>query len=318
MPPETGFLEKLRMNSIFPSDGGTPFGMPDLSQGQMNASGLIRQILPIIQSEKEKERQFQREMRQPVLQNPTEYLPMGGGGNLNNIGSSMKNPDMKYVWDRSNEITPYQKESLAVQKASLASRDAIGKGGLDIKEKNADTAVRRAQLQEKIATGRASDAEKHEFRMLEINERGDIGSRQIGERGDITSGQIGERGDIQKELTGMRGQQQLTNIGANIAGRKELQDTRLSTIKPISPSQQGNLQENAVREMMVSRPDLGQFIEQDTNGQFRIKPNTPLNELSMIKSIIYPTGDVNLPSSGTSASTIKKPTTASKYQIAIE
>lgn len=259
------------MSNIFPANGGprqgTPFGMPNLNAG-MGGGDVTSQIMAARQAEREDERNYvaQQQLVQNGLATGQRALPQIAG----QVAGTPKN----VVFDPSGQITPFQRETLDLRKQELGLRGGIAGGKQNIAE-------RRAQLAELIQTGRATDAEKHEFRMTEIGERGDIRSNEIDQQGQIRSRQIGEQGNIGNqqidrrneddlEMQRLRGTQSLNDIAARTAG-----EMRVNAAKPIDgqlPTQNRVAEANATRELMNTRPDLAKFITIDNNGNPSIKP----------------------------------------------
>lgn len=277
-----GFVEKLRMNNIFPAQGlpSPLIGMPNFDGGrqqiqrfdnQSDQNGRINQI------------------GQRMIQEPrpiAEPKPMG---------TAYDAPESdKFATRIIMGETPKDKE-LAFKRQMGGVKNNLGYGDLAVKQ-------RKQLLAEKVAEGKATDAEKHEMALDLIGARGDESMEQIGARNAGTMSQIGARGDIQKELANTRGNQALEQIGARVKGQKEV-----ANLKPITASQQNVEQKNKARELAVTRPDLAQYLTIESNGNFTINPDTPLNELSMIQNVIYPKGqkDISLPSTKTSDSVTK-------------
>lgn len=262
---ETSFIEKLRMNNIFPPGGAgstnTPFGMPTMNTG-LDIPSLMASAQSNAMQENERERQFEREMfdRKANLQNiaarvadkPVEKGPM----------NTIYQPN----------VTDFQRASLGLKERELGQKGSIAETRAGLTQQDVDTRRRRAELAEKIADGKATDEEKHEYRMTEIGQRGDITSRQIGERGDITSKQIGEKQTGQENLQKMRGAQGLESIAAR--GRTALATQAAKPIKEELPSQTKVRQTNAARELMNTRPDLAKFITVDDKGNVTVAQPT--------------------------------------------
>lgn len=324
------------MNSIFPSSGGprqgTPFGMPDLNAGNSSGGGedIIGRLMRARQMERDDARNYAAQqqaiqtglnMRQPS--NIDVYTgPKDVKSQMNVSGGNQSNAGKNVVFrDDSNKITPYQRESLDIQKQRLGQTGDLGQQRVDISRQNAGTSNRRLELAEKIASGRATDEEKHEFRMTEIESRGDIGSRQIQ-----------ERGDVQGDLQATRGNQALDQIAARISGQKDVAGFRegLTRNRPLAPTQGRALQQTAITKIQTTRPDLAKYLVEDPmTGQLNISQDTPLSELSMIQAIIDPKSvpnnkDINLPSGETKPTTsTTKPAAktaapaSSKYNVTI-
>lgn len=298
------FLSKLRMSNLFPiggQQGETPFGMPDLNAG--SGASDMDQIFNMIHRSRDMDQQRQlnldNEMRNRARQEERYKTGKLGGGNLQNIAQSSMTPNQgKQVLFKEdpNRITPYQRESLDIQKQRLGQTGELGQERIATTRRGQDISSRRAELAEKIAAGRATDEEKHEYALDLIEARGDVGSRQITERGDITSRQIGERGDITSRQIGERG-----DITSRQIGERGSEQRLTNKDKPTSSTITKSGQQVNAQQIINTRPDLAKYIKYTPEGLVQIDPNTPLNEMSMIQNILYPKSgqgkDVNLPSS---------------------
>lgn len=279
------FIERLRMANIFANpgsnvnpaqSGGQPMGMPDMNPGpQFDVNAMIRTAVDL--------KENQRQMDQIRAYGDRD---INAPHRIQNIGLGLtgqpqaQEQQMNHVF-KDNSITPFQRESLALQRESLAQKGNTSSQNLAI-------SARKQELAEKIAGGRATDEEKHEFRMSEIQERGDITSGQIDQRGNITSKQIGERtagqkeiqnirGDQQQDLQNTRGSQSLANIAARTAGQKEVKSTtpgKATTDKKAElPTQTRARMQNVIDNIRLTRPDLSQFIIEDANGNVMVDPS---------------------------------------------
>lgn len=257
------------MNNIFPSNGRNPsplINMPDMYSGRIPIREPIQQI-PIQQ-----EPGLQQIARQSTLPIQKEQV-------LEPMGSAYDPPESdKFATRIIMGETPKDKElALKTLVAGQKGNIEAGKFGL---------MIAKQKLAEKIASGKATDKEKHDYRMIEIEERGDITSDQINQRGNIVSGQIKERGNITDRQIQERG---------NITGQQIDQREQNFRSRPITASQQGNDQSNKIRQLMLTRPDLAQHVTEDTGGRISIKEDTPLELVSQINDMIYPR-NINLPS----------------------
>jgi hypothetical protein len=130
------FLQSLRMANIFPQQGETPFGMPDMNSGG-NLSSLIGQIMPQIEAEKGRQRQHELEMLRQ------SKVPQ--------IGQSMMQPEKKNVVYRP-EMTPFQQQSLALRAQDIGQKGQYNEGRLasadadrNIRQQRADTYRMKAE-----------------------------------------------------------------------------------------------------------------------------------------------------------------------------
>jgi len=286
------FTEKLRLQGVFRPQGGlqpgTPFGMPDLSQGRFNTAGLRDDIL----NENENERQHELELARMKMS--PAHLPA--------IAQAAKEkPPMNVVFNPG--ITDFQRGTLAGRTADRASRERIAGGRLDLgreqigsREDMLDT--RGSQVMDQIGA-RADRTDS------QIDRRGEIGSRQIGERaintdeqidrrGKITSQQIQDRGRIQEGIQNTRGTQGLDAIAARGRNAQQLQDTKDQTF---TPGETKTAQDLAVRQLMSTNPELGSLITIGTGGKIDISPDATPEERAAITSKVFitrPTGDISL------------------------
>lgn len=285
------FIEKLRISNVFAPQGGlnpgTPFGMPNLSAGLINTAGYRDDLL----NENERERQHELEMarmnQRPALQQIAK--------------SVVEKKPMNVVYQPN--MTEYQRGTLAGRSLDRQSRENIAGGRLDLGREQIEGRyglqdLRGNQMQEQIdQRGNILDSQ--------INRRGDITSRQIGERGDITSGQIDQRGRIssqqiqdrgriQEGIQQTRGTQGLEGIAARARGAQQLQDTRDQTF---TPSETRGAQNNAVRQLMNTNPELGSLVTIGTGGSIEISPEATPEERALITSKVFitrPPGDISL------------------------
>jgi len=329
---DNSFIQKLRMNSIFPAQGNPSplIGMPDFSTG--------RQVPPYYGIQQQ---QQQQEQQQPIRQQMEPGLQRVGQQITKPqvLQQQEEGPNVVYQPGRSDTYgtdilmgtTEYDKHRRAKELLGLKTEatQATAQGTLAVKQQLANIAKFKAEnpglkaiatkggnvqlmnpltgemIDTGVATGSLTEQDK-------IDLTGEKALEQIGAHGDIGSRQIGERGDIQRELQGTRGTQALEQIGARIAGQKEVAGIQIG-----SPTQQKALQATAIQQIQTTRPDLAKYLVKDpTTGQVQISQDTPLNELSMIQDIINPKTpqkDIELPSGGTPKSktpTSKTPTAA--------
>lgn len=295
--PDTSFIEKLRLQNIFPTDGsprmGTPYGMPDLSKGMINVNNIQNQTNRQNQMNDaaEQERQARRMEAAAMALAQSGYRKPA----LPQIANSVANGPvgMNTVYDRRGEITPYQSGQLALQREKLNQTGDLGEGKLN--------------LAERVAGLKSSDEEKNQFALEQIQRRGDITGEQIDQRGNIVSGQIeqrgnigsrqiGERGLVQRDIQGMRGEQGLANIAARTAGT--IESDAAKGIKGELPTQTKVRQINNAKELVNSRPDLAQYIEVDSSTGTVTNSAPPGSiEFQQINSNIYdsPAQDITLP-----------------------
>lgn len=189
------FLQNLRAQGVF--GGGKPFGMPNMDSGINldEISAIINRVYPTIERENQKDRDFQERM-----------FRLEQEGNLGKIARQMQQPvetkQPNVVFRPS--ITEYQTGLLGLREKELEQKGGLGQQKLEQTGADVATRQRRLELAEKIAEGRATDAEKHEFGIREIQ----------------------ERGKSQKEIQEMRGEQGIEQIGATGEEARKTEGTR--------------------------------------------------------------------------------------------
>lgn len=285
-------VNSLRMRGIFGAPGQQPLGMPDMNSNTFDPMAMFREMMTIKrQQHMEDQNRYEYERAREgyeanrdagtIFSRPIDPIAqLGNSMNNSNMAVGPNAvPPMNHVFN-SGGITDYQKQQLNLNRDKLESQEriALGKGG--ISQQNANTAARRAELAEKIADNKATDAEKYEWEMDKINRRGEITSGQIDQRGNIESGQIDQRGRIDSRQIGEQGNQTRTTlaqsgdqnlaaIGARIAGTADA-----AANKPLSPSQQKVNVQNAYQKILLTRPELIEFVTMDTDGTLTIKEGT--------------------------------------------
>jgi hypothetical protein len=306
---DNSFIERLRMNNIFPSNGGNPsplIGMPDFYSGrqpQYQQPQIQQQQQPQLQ-------QIAQRIAQPKQQQ---------------TGNSDGSPNVIYKAPESDKFATniIMGDTAKDKQLALQSQIAMMKGS----NETAKTSVLQAKqkLAEKIASGKATDEEKQQYALALEDEK------QSG-RMDLQNSRSDTQYGIQEmksnDLYGIQDSKNsaaLEQIGARIAGNKDIASMKFNQTsnKPLAPTQLNAQQKTAITQIQTTRPDLAQYLKKDsTTGQVQIDPNTPLNELSMIQNIINPkssTGDVNLSSSKTETTTESKAKTpTSKTPTAAE
>lgn len=297
MPDNTSFVDKLRMNNIFPTDGGphqgTPFGMPDLSGGG-GQSNMLNQILPILISEKQKDRDHEL-----ALANIHNGGANGGNGAQGQIADQIRTHNTQP--EQNVRYIPPESDKFATDIIHPPTKDLLAQGKLNI-------AQQREALAQKVASGKATDEEKQEYRMEQIYAQG--GNQQDLEamRGDDALKQIGARGKITDSQLTTKGNQRLGEIGARVAGQKEIQTMRgtqaldaidergdvtnaTNAAKPVKgelPTQERVRQTNMGKELMNDRPDLAQFIKIDPiNGTVTNTAPPDSDEFQIINNKLY-------------------------------
>jgi len=339
------------MNSIYPTTGLLP---PNLNGGNMN------QIFQFVAEQNEADRQFQREQAnlnqpnlgeiarraaetsrakafaappyiQPSPVTPQSTLPPLGlppdRGDI--FGSDPKTALKAYELQQRDELGRAKLE----QAGDIANRKldlATDQGGrkLDIAQQRANIYEYKAKnpnMQFKISkggnfiafnplTGESIDTGVDSGTMSEEEKQTLIGKQKME--------QIGAQGANARELQGIRGNQALEQIGKRVQGAKDVKS--ISSFHGELPTQTKVRQANTARELINTRPELGQFIHMNTDGTFTVDAPSEgtfghsgptLEQYTAIRSALYPTTstakDTNLPASGMASpsSSVAKPST---------
>lgn len=336
---ETSFVEKLRMNNIFPT-GGVPFGMPNLSAGQVDIGGATQRLLPMLLQEKEKDRQLQLElarMRQPKVEQ---------------IGQSMQQgpPNVVYKPDPNSAIDAQVREMLtpSIKSKELEFKQQQLQQKGELEGRKTDIAQQRADVYRfkamnpgmKIITPKGGNVAAVNPITGETIDLGiDSGTlteqEKIDLQGEKAMEQIGARGEETRKTQELRGSQALEQIGARISGQKEVEGMRQA--RPELPTQTRVRQETAARQLANTRPELAQFVTVAPDGSFQIQPpgqtdffgrptGPTLAQFAEIQKSIYgeptktTTPKTTTPAKKEETKTTPKTTTpkASKYSVTIE
>lgn len=231
-------------------------------------------------------------------------------GNELEAGANLENSDEK---ERYNRVLEDKKLAIAKQNAdSLESnRDSL-----------ADSRTRRLNLQEKIADGRATDAEKQEYRMLQIAAQGENQIANTQEQGKNQLNNTAAQGDNQQTLEASRQANRvaLDKIKQEHPGWVPIQPKggKLTFIDPKHPEV----------EPIVTNVDTGTLSDEDIE-RYRAAPTesestreiTDANGVVQAKSTTKTTSKKVVPekkTSSTSASTerpkqVKDPNTGETY-----
>jgi hypothetical protein len=290
---DTSFLQKLRMQNIFPSGGGpregTPFGMPDFGSDRGIDPG---QIFEMMQQNKDLDMQRQLNMarRSPQLQN------------ISQSAMSSEQPKQVLFRDDPNKITPYQQAQLNISRERLGQQGELGQERIETTKRGQDISQQRANIYEfKAKNPNSRIITPGDGRVYAVNpvtnEKVDLGIDTLSDQEKLElQGQnamnrveaVTERG---KEARKETGQQRLGEIAAresNIRGRNITK----------APTKSG--QQVTAQELINTRPDLAKYITFTPEGLVQIDPKTPPVEMEMIQNAIYSkkqNRDVQLPKS---------------------
>jgi hypothetical protein len=327
------FIDKLRMANIF--GGDKPFGMPDLSAGQINPQvigAILNQITPHQDIEREKDRQLQRDL-----------AGMHGGGRLRNIANNAANPlSQGGVFANTGEVNTtkpmdviykpplsetYQGGLLGLRGAEFGLKSdlgygklaqgeekiqqtgELGKGKLDIAQQGMN--IKKGQLDinafkamhPNIQITKEQGGNYHGYnpatgQTLDLGPTGTVTEEQRQNLiGKREQANIGARGTESRKTEEVREEGRLKNIGARGAEQRTTNAAR-QDVRALLPTQERVRQSTAAHQLMNERPDLAQFIAFDPqtgSPQNTADPNSP--EFQMINDRLYgKEKDINLPS----------------------
>lgn len=308
------------MGNIFSPDniGGDNINAGEISPDYITA--ILGRMAPFREREEDRERAFQREM-----------LQLQQKGQLENIARQMQGRQveqqerpMNYAYQPS--ISEYQRGTLGLREQELRQKGELGRGSLDIRQQLAENPellqnIRGNQALEQIAARLLGQKEM-------LGTRGEQGVNLQQMRGIQGMEQIGARGTQQESLQKMRGEQRLGEIEATGGQARETQAEK--PILELSPTQERARQNNAIRKLVNTRPELSQFLKANFSGGYDVIPPSsrggPTQEqFNEINQIIFGrTEDITLKPQGTKPATVKtpvKPVVApvkSKYKLSIQ
>lgn len=293
------------MNSIFPPGGGNPsqlIGMPNFYSGRPQQQ---MQQIPI-QQEPGLQR-VSRQVSQPQQQNEIQQQP---------LNYAYKAPESdKFATNIIMGTTEADKQKRALELANTKGAPTMRNASTN--QQKADLATFKAKNPNmKFIVSKGGNVQAFNPLTGEGFDTGvDSGTLSEQDKIELTGEQTRDtektRQTGRMDLQNTKGNQALEQIGARISGNKDVAELKFNQTrdKALAPSQVNSEQKNAARELVSTRPDLAQYVKIESNGNFTVDPNTPLNELSMIQNAIYPKSnkDINLPSN---QKTEVKPTTS--------
>ena len=282
-----GFMEKLRLNNVFPSEGmGNPnplIGMPDFTYG---GSAPRQQQQGVQQVQQSLERPFDpnpvRAFNPPRTDMASAWIPGAADINAGRIvmGETPREEQQrkielqqpKYNIQQQNANINQQKVNIAQFKAQNPNVKFVATKGGNV---TAFDPITGEAFDTGINSGTMSEEDKQEL----------IGSQHLAE--------IGARGTEQRANTTLSGNMAADRNRESIAGREKVaganNDARSlrDQNNAMQPSQVRIQQQNAARELLARRPDLAQFIATEPNGNFSIVGNPDLDSLATIQNAIY-------------------------------
>lgn len=311
------FVDKLRMNNIFPANGYNPFGPPDMNQGVNldEISMLMNRAEPYIVRQQQAQRDHEIKM-----------LGMQQQGQLSNIGQRMQTPPVQTnkpmdVIYQPNDPLAMKKRELDLKERDLTQKGELGRGNLDIKQQIANLRIPES---EKLAL-----LQKYGLEKISATTEGRNETENLRQTGRETL--LDTRGNQNKIIQNVRGNQQLANIAVQVAGRNAVTDknilarTDAAKLKadakenePMAPNLVRVAENNAARQLANTRPDLAQFIVPNEMGSYDIKPSGDPVIDDTIRAALYGKKDVKLSSNTKKSDTKKVEVKPSKYKVTVK
>lgn len=239
---DNSFVQRLRMNNIYPSAGNNPFGPPDMNSGMGDFTALLNQLLTHNSTVQKPDEPFH-----PYDIHGTGQ-PGWGPGALGKVAEQARTP-MNVVEDKSNKETKYQKDLLDFKNRELASKDELGQQKVsqtgDLGQQKID--VSREGLKAKTEQNKASNKIKQEMVDIADFKAKHPGMKPLVKKGgnfmmeDPITGKIFDSGvgtgtlsdadlveaksEAQLANTTLQGQNRMEQIGAQ--GENQLKNTEL-------------------------------------------------------------------------------------------
>ena len=310
-----GFFDALQKQNLFTDQNPNPIQMP--SAPDWDPVGTFRSLFPLVQAEKEKDRQLKLR-----LAGMGGSVPGGGSSMMANVRPfQAQRPALipqpgetqNVVFDRrgdsadtfANNILNPPERGFKFQE--LAQKNDLANRGLDIKEGNQGIQQQRANISGYSAETRRRLQELHDMTDSEKLAAVQNGQYTLEEmKAASAMGNIKERGSQNRQTEGVRGENTLAAIRARTAGSKEINAAKPD--KPISNTQVRAGENLAARKLADENPDLAKYIELDPAGNYSIVGNPDLVTLSRINGAIHGGkgnvggGDIKLPKDNSSSS----------------
>jgi hypothetical protein len=292
-----GFYDSLQKQGLFTDQNPNPLRPP--VESNFDPISAFKNLFPLIQDEHEKDRQLKLRLAgmvgpggQQQMANVRAFQPQPPvlkqqPGETPNVVFKPTGVPEQFVSDIMNPPERGFKFQELQQKNDLAQR------GLDIKSGNQDILARRADTSQYSAETRR--------KLADLKDMTDSEKLEALQTGRYTLEEM--KAAAQMANTKERGAQSLAGIkergSQNIKAIDErgTQNRKTNSEKPVtapSANQDRIGGNNEARKLVNTQPELGKYISFDEQGNFKIDPNTPLNELSIIKGNLYPKGDIKL------------------------
>ncbi len=335
MADPTDFVQRLRMNNIFPTAGFNPLGPPQ--RQSLDVNGILRQIGAMQANARndaanEEENRYYRAKgdrlaeiarQNAIATQQRESSPLKAQGGMNVVLGNAPMSD-------------YQKGSLALGKERLAQTGNLQTQKLEqagnIAEGKQTVAEGKLGVSQQDSATRKARADIYAFKAQHPNMKivADKGGNFFaidpitGKSMDtgVGTGTLDEREKL--EITGS---QAMERTNANIQGRKDVaeqqhgyrteeigtrgtEQRKTNESKPakeLSPTQQQAEINNNARKIANTRPDLAKYLEIAPNGSFTISPSGSDVIDQTLESLLYgkdiKLGNSNLPAQTPSPTT---------------
>ena len=296
-----GFVDRLRMNNLYPNIGLQP---PDFSGG-LDINKLLRGLITQPTGQTVSPMNWQYTRNPPPQFIPSTTTPANDmlSRRLTGLDQDLYGQKDRLERDKLAQKNQIEQEKLNFNREKLAGTQDLGNRRADISQQRADIykfKTENPDLQFKISqggnfiafnpvTGENFDTGVSSGTMSEEDKIKLLGTNQMNA---ITARNIG-----QEYLQRIRGNQRLEEIGANIAGRKEI--AGMTPDRSELPTQTRVRQTNAARELFNTDPELAKFVDIKPDGSFEIIPPSTtfwgsakgpsLDQFNRIKNAIYGT-----------------------------
>lgn len=266
------FLEKLRMNNIFPRNPASdrPFGMPEIDDGEFGP--MMHQAQGYARTANNEADQRQKEMMKFEFDLKNSSRPQPGG-----IAGSR----LTQMMTRPGSSAPAVQGGFSPMQRMFQERDAADRAR---KEDQDDTTTKFRQAMQMKSMDQGGDIDLQ-------NLRGEQESNQIEQRGgmDQTAANIKMRHD--RELASARNaaeteqiKQRQTYELSQIAARGT-QDRMTQAEKPPVGAANDPMKQIAARvqSLAIDAPALATMVDTQPDGQFRINPKASPQQIQAIR-----------------------------------
>ena len=353
-----GFVDRLRMNSIYPTTGIQP---PNLNMD-------MKPIFDFVANQNEADRNFQQQ--QQMMQQSAHLIDIARAA----AEQTRREAAIRNTPSPRPDVTPQSalpplglppdrgdifgnNPNLALRAAELQQKGELASAKLDqtseIAKAKLDLATDQGGRKLDIAQQRANIYKyktEHPNMQFKISKGGNFIAFNPLDGSEIDTGvdsgtmseedkqkligsqkmeQIEAQGKNAQDLQGIRGAQALEQIGKRVQGAKEVKG--ITSFHGELPTQTKVRQANTARELINTRPDLSQFIHMNTDGTFTVDAPSEgvtghsgptLEQYTTIRNSLYPPSsnprDTNLPASGSTTTTAKSSTTVEDGKVIVQ